>query len=256
MPQNRITGTVAIVTGASSGIGEATAKELAALGASVAVVARRSDRLDALVAEIEAAGGSALAVAADITDRVQAERAVQAVVDRFGRLDILINNAGLMLLGTVVEQDIEDWERMIAVNQNGLLFMTKAALPHLLAAAEDGLRGVADIVNISSIAGRQAWAGFAAYNMTKFGVNGFTEALRQEVTKKHVRVGVLEPGAVETELISHNNDTVKEGLTVSDAENIPEKLQPQDIAESIAYMVTRHRRSSIAELWAMPTSQA
>ena len=256
MPQNRITGTVAIVTGASSGIGEATAKELAALGASVAVVARRSDRLDALVAEIEAAGGSALAVAADITDRVQAERAVQAVVDGFGRLDILINNAGLMLLGTVVEQDIEDWERMIAVNQNGLLFMTKAALPHLLAAAEDGLRGVADIVNISSIAGRQAWAGFAAYNMTKFGVNGFTEALRQEVTKKHVRVGVLEPGAVETELISHNNDTVKEGLTVSDAENIPEKLQPQDIAESIAYMVTRHRRSSIAELWAMPTSQA
>ena len=256
MPQNRITGTVAIVTGASSGIGEATAKELAALGASVAVVARRSDRLDALVAEIEAAGGSALAVAADITDRVQAERAVQAVVDRFGRLDILINNAGLMLLGTVVEQDIEDWERMIAVNQNGLLFMTKAALPHLLAAAEDGLRGVADIVNISSIAGRQAWAGFAAYNMTKFGVNGFTEALRQEVTKKHVRVGVLEPGAVETELISHNNDTVKEGLTVSNAENIPEKLQPEDIAESIAYMVTRHRRSSIAELWAMPTSQA
>jgi len=256
MPQNRITGTVAIVTGASSGIGEATAKELAALGASVAVVARRSDRLDALVAEIEAAGGSALAVAADITDRVEAEHAVQVVVDRFGRLDILINNAGLMLLGTVVEQDIEDWERMIAVNQNGLLFMTKAALPHLLAAAEDGLRGVADIVNISSIAGRQAWAGFAAYNMTKFGVNGFTEALRQEVTKKHVRVGVLEPGAVETELISHNNDTVKEGLTVSDAENIPEKLQPQDIAESIAYMVTRHRRSSIAELWAMPTSQA
>ena len=255
MPQNRITGTVAIVTGASSGIGEATAKELAALGASVAVVARRSDRLDALVAEIEAAGGSALAVAADITDRVEAEHAVQVVVDRFGRLDILINNAGLMLLGTVVEQDIEDWERMIAVNQNGLLFMTKAALPHLLAAAEDGLRGVADIVNISSIAGRQAWAGFAAYNMTKFGVNGFTEALRQEVTKKHVRVGVLEPGAVETELISHNNDTVKEGLTVSDAENIPEKLQPQDIAESIAYMVTRHRRSSIAELWAMPTSQ-
>jgi len=256
MPQNRITGTVAIVTGASSGIGEATAKELAALGASVAVVARRSDRLDALVAEIEAAGGSALAVAADITDRVEAEHAVQVVVDRFGRLDILINNAGLMLLETVVEQDIEDWERMIAVNQNGLLFMTKAALPHLLAAAEDGLRGVADIVNISSIAGRQAWAGFAAYNMTKFGVNGFTEALRQEVTKKHVRVGVLEPGAVETELISHNNDTVKEGLTVSDAENIPEKLQPQDIAESIAYMVTRHRRSSIAELWAMPTSQA
>ena len=114
-----------------------------------------------------------------------------------------------MLLGSVLDQDVEEWERMIAVNQNGLLYMTKAALPHLLAAAEDELRGVADIVNISSIAGRQAWANFAAYNMTKFGVNGFTEALRQEITKKHVRVGVLEPGAVETELISHNNDTIK-----------------------------------------------
>lgn len=256
MAQNHLTGTVAIVTGASSGIGEATAKQLAELGATVVVVARREDRLKSLVAQIEAAGGSALAVAADITDRAQADQAVQTVVDRFGRLDILVNNAGLMLLGTVVDQDVEEWERMIAVNQNGLLFMTKAALPHLLAAAEDDLRGVADIVNISSIAGRQAWANFAAYNMTKFGVNGFTEALRQEITKKHVRVGVLEPGAVETELISHNNDTVKGDLAAADAENIPVKLQPEDIAESIAYMVTRHRRSSIAELWAMPTSQA
>jgi len=253
---NNLTGTVAIITGASSGIGEATAKELAGLGATVAVVARRQDRLDALVAEIEAAGGSALAVTADITDHAAAESAVQTVIDRLGRIDILVNNAGLMLLGSVVEQDIEEWERMIAVNQNGLLFITKAALPHLLRAAEDDLRGVADIVNISSIAGRQAWANFAAYNMTKFGVNGFTEALRQEITKKHVRVGVLEPGAVDTELISHNNDTIKNDLAVSDAENIPEKLQPEDIAESIAYMVTRHRRSSIAELWAMPTSQA
>ena len=254
--KNKLAGTVAIVTGASSGIGEATAKQLAELGATVAVVARREDRLNSLVADIEAADGFALAVTADITNRVQAERAVQTVIDRFGRLDILINNAGLMLLGSVLGQDVAEWERMIAVNQNGLLFMTKAALPHLLAAAEDDLRGVADIVNISSIAGRQAWANFAAYNMTKFGVNGFTEALRQEVTKKHVRVGVLEPGAVETELISHNNDTIQDHLAVSDAENIPEKLQPEDIAESIAYMVTRHRRSSIAELWAMPTSQA
>jgi NADP-dependent 3-hydroxy acid dehydrogenase YdfG len=254
--KNKLAGTVAIMTGASSGIGEATAKQLAELGATVAVVARREDRLKSLVAEIEAAGGSALAVTADITERVQAERAVQTVIDRFGRLDILINNAGLMLLGSVLDQDVKEWERMIAVNQNGLLFMTKAALPHLLAAAEDDLRGVADIVNISSIAGRQAWANLAAYNMTKFGVNGFTEALRQEVTKKHVRVGVLEPGAVDTELISHNHDAVRDTLAISDAENIPEKLQPEDIAESIAYMVTRHRRSTIAELWAMPTSQA
>ncbi|SDO09036.1 NADP-dependent 3-hydroxy acid dehydrogenase YdfG [Klenkia soli] len=248
--------TVAIVTGASSGIGEATARELAALGASVAVVARRADRLDTVVATIEAAGGTAFAVAADIGDRAQAEAVVQTVLDRFGRLDVLVNNAGLMLLGTVLDQDVEEWERMISVNQKGLLYLTKAALPHLLAAAEDDLRGVADIVNVSSIAGREAYPQFGVYSMTKFGVQGFTSALRQEVTQKHVRVGVLEPGAVATELVSRNNQAVQDQLAASDAENIPERLQPEDIAESIAYMVTRPRRSSIAELWAMPTSQA
>ncbi|MBT2555276.1 SDR family NAD(P)-dependent oxidoreductase [Arthrobacter sp. ISL-5] len=250
----KLSGTVALVTGASSGIGDATARRLAEQGASVAVVARRKDRLDKLVAEIEAAGGTAYAVPADITDRSQADQAVAEVIDRFGRLDILINNAGLMLLGRIVGADVQEWERMISVNQNGLLYMTNAALPHLLAAAKDGPRKVADIVNISSHAGRQAWANFGVYNMTKFGVNGFTEALRQEVTKKHVRVGVLEPGAVDTELVSHNNDTIKNELAASDA--IPEPLQPGDIADSIALMVTRPRRSSIAELWAMPTSQA
>jgi NADP-dependent 3-hydroxy acid dehydrogenase YdfG len=145
-------GTVALVTGASSGIGDATARRLAEHGATVVVVARRKDRLDTLVSEIEAAGGTALAVEADITDRDQAGRAVQSAIDRFGRLDILVNNAGLMLLGPVVGADVEEWERMIAVNQTGLLYVTHAALPHLLAAAQDEPRGVADIVNISSIA--------------------------------------------------------------------------------------------------------
>jgi NADP-dependent 3-hydroxy acid dehydrogenase YdfG len=251
-----LAGTVAVVTGASSGIGEATARRLAEHGATVAVIARRQDRLEALVTEIEAAGGTALAVVADITDPDQAKRAVQSVVDQFNRLDILINNAGLMLLGPVVDGDIEDWERMIAINQKGLLYLTHASLPHLLAAAEDELRGVADIVNISSIAGRQAWKNFGVYNMTKFGVNGFTEALRQEVTQRHVRVGVLEPGAVATELVSHNTADIQADLAASDAENIPEPLQPEDIADGITYMVTRPRRSSVAELWAMPTSQA
>lgn len=251
-----LAGTVAIVTGASSGIGEATARRLAGLGASVAALARRKDRLDALVSTIEAAGGTALAVEADITDRTQAEQAVATVIERFGRLDILINNAGLMLLGPIVGADVEEWERMIAVNQKGLLYVTNAALPHLLAAAEDELRQVADIVNISSIAGRVAWANFGVYNMTKFGVNGFTEALRQEVTKKHVRVGVLEPGAVDTELVSHNRDEIRGPLEAANVETIPEPLQPGDIADNIAFMVTRPRRSSISELWAMPTSQA
>jgi NADP-dependent 3-hydroxy acid dehydrogenase YdfG len=250
-----LNGTVALITGASSGIGDATARRLAEHGASVVVVARRKDRLDTLVAEIEAAGGTALAVEADIADRDQADRAVQSAVDRFGRLDILINNAGLMLLGPVVGADVGEWERMIAVNQTGLLYVTHAALPHLLAAAEDELRGVDDIVNISSIAGRQAWANFGVYAMTKFGVNGFTEALRQEVTKRQVRVGVLEPGAVATELVSHNNEQVQADLA-ADADRIPEPLEPEDIADSITYMVTRPRRSSVAELWAMPTSQA
>ncbi|MBG6185609.1 NADP-dependent 3-hydroxy acid dehydrogenase YdfG [Arthrobacter sp. CAN_A214] len=249
----RLTGTIAIVTGASSGIGDATARRLAEHGATVAVVARRKDRLEALVNDIEAAGGTAFAVEADITQRPQSEQAVNTVIERFGRLDILINNAGLMLLGPIVGADIEEWERMIDINQKGLLYMTNAALPHLLTAGEDGLRGVADIVNISSIAGRQAWANYGVYNMTKFGVNGFTEALRQEVTQKYVRVGVLEPKAVATELVSHNSDTVKDMITA--AKTIPEPLEPQDIADSIAFMVTRPRRASIAELWNMPTSQ-
>jgi NADP-dependent 3-hydroxy acid dehydrogenase YdfG len=251
-----LTGTTALVTGASSGIGSATARRLAELGATVAVVARRQDRLDALAADIQQAGGTALVVVADISVREQAEAAVQQIVERTGRLDIVVNNAGLMLLGPVVGADVEEWERMIAINQKALLYITNAALPHLLKAAEDELRGVADIVNISSIAGRQAWANFGVYNMTKFGVNGFTEALRQEVTKRNVRVGVLEPGAVATELVSHNSDQVRADLAASDAENIPVPLQPEDIADSVAFMVTRPRHSSIAELWAMPTSQA
>src|SRR6478735_720793 len=130
----KLTGTVALVTGASSGIGDATARRLAEHGATVAILARRRDRLDTLVAEIEAAGGTALAVEADITDRAQAEKAVAIVIERFGRLDILVNNAGLMLLGPVVGAEIDEWERMIAVNQKGLLYMTNAALPYLLEA--------------------------------------------------------------------------------------------------------------------------
>lgn len=249
-----LTGTVALITGTSSGIGHATALALAAKGATVALVARRKDRLETLAAQIEAAGGIALAVPADITDRAQAEAAVQTVIDRFGRLDILVNNAGLMLLGPVVGADPRDWERMIAINQNGLLYMTNAALPHLLAAAENGPRQVADIVNISSIAGRVAWANYGVYNMTKFGVNGFTEALRQEITKKHVRVGVLEPGGVDTELGSHNSGAMREGIDAFYEST--EVLQPEDIADGVAFMVTRPRHASVGELWIMPTDQA
>ena len=146
---------------------------------------------------------------ADISDRAQADAAVQQAVERFGRLDTLVNNAGLMLLGPVHGADPDEWDRMIAINVQGLLYTTRAALPHLLQAAEDGPRQVADIVNISSIAARVAWNGYGVYNLTKFGVNGFTESLRQEVTQRHVRIGVLEPGGVATELGSHNKPEVR-----------------------------------------------
>ena len=252
---SKLTGTAALVTGASSGIGAATARQLAALGASVAVVARRRDRLEDLAAEIEEAGGTALAIEADISVRSEAQNAVDQTVERFGQLDILVNNAGLMLLGPVVGADPEEWDRMIAINVHGLLHTTHAALPHLLKAAEDSPRGVADIVNISSIAGRVAWNGYGVYNLTKFGVNGFTESLRQEITQRHVRVGVLEPGGVDTELGSHNTLEVR-GEMIDPFYQQTEVLAPEDIADGVAYMVTRPRHASIAELWIMPTDQA
>jgi NADP-dependent 3-hydroxy acid dehydrogenase YdfG len=252
---SKLTGTVALITGASSGIGTATARQLADHGASVVLVARRKDRLVQLASEIEAAGGTALVVEADISDRAQAEAAVEQTVERFGRLDTLVNNAGLMLLGPVVGADPDEWDRMIAVNAQGLLYTTHAALPYLLKAASEGPRQVADIVNISSIAGRVAWNGYGVYNMTKFGVNGFTEALRQEVTKRHVRVGVLEPGGVDTELGSHNNDEIRSQVIDPFLEQT-EVLAAEDIADGVAYMLTRPRHASIGELWIMPTDQA
>jgi NADP-dependent 3-hydroxy acid dehydrogenase YdfG len=250
----KLAGTAALVTSASSGIGAATARRLAEHGASVALVARRWDRLDALAAEIGKAGGTALAVEADITDRVQAEAAIQQAAGRFGRLDTLVNNAGLMLLGPVAGADPEEWDRMIAINVQGLLYTTRAALPHLLQAAQDGLRRVADIVNISSIAGRVAWNGYGVYSFTKFGVSGFTESLRQEVTQRHVRVGVVEPGGVATELGSHNKPQVRHEMIGPFYEQT-EVLAPEDIADGIAYMVTRPRHTTIGELWIMPTEQ-
>ena len=250
-----LTGTVALVTGASSGIGAATARQLAEAGASVALVARRKDRLEDLAAEIEKAGGTALVMPADIADRIQAEAVIQQTVERFGRLDILVNNAGLMLLGPVVGADAEEWERMIEINVKGLLYTTRAALPHLLQAAEKGPRRVADIVNISSIAGRVAWNDYGVYSLTKFGVNGFTESLRQEVTQRHVRVGVLEPGGVETELGSHNRPEVREEMIDPFYERT-DVLAPEDIADGVAYMVTRPRHTAVGELWIMPTDQA
>ena len=245
-------GSVALVTGASSGIGEATARSLAALGAAVAVAARRKERLEALAAAIGAEGGRALALEADVTDQAQAIAAVERTVEELGRLDTLVNNAGVMLLGPVADAPTEEWERMISLNVNGLLHVSHAALPHLTRAAEDGPRRVADLVNVSSVAGRRANAGSGVYNATKFAVNAFSEALRQEVTRRHVRISVVEPGAVATELTDHLRPEILEQLRRGPE---IERLQPADIADAIAYIVTRDRRVAINEILIRPTEQ-
>lgn len=246
-------GTVALVTGASSGIGEATARALAASGAAVAVAARRKDRLDALVASIEADGGRALALEVDVTDQAQAIDAVESTVRELGRLDTVVNNAGVMLLGPVVDAPTEEWDRMVTLNVQGLLYVAHAAIKHLLAAAADGPRKVADLVNVSSVAGRRANNGSAVYNLTKHGVGAFSEALRQEVTQRHVRVSLIEPGAVATELTDHLRPEIREGLRGGMAD--VERLESEDIADAIAYVVTRPRRVAINEVLIRPTEQ-
>ena len=248
-----LNGTVALVTGASSGIGEATARELARHGAAVAIGARRKQRLDALAEKIEDAGGRALAIEADVTDETQARRLVAYTAEQFGRLDTVINNAGVMLLGPTVDAPVEEWDRMIALNLQGLLYVAHAALPHLLAAAQLEPRRVADLVNISSVAGRTARQGAAVYNLTKHGVGAFSEALRQEVAGRHVRVSLVEPGAVDTELPDHVRDEVRQA-TMGGVMNI-ERLAAEDIADAIAYIVGRPRHVAVNELLIRPTEQ-
>ena len=248
-----LTGTTALVTGASSGIGEATALSLAASGASVALVARRRDRLQDLASRIEGAGGTALVLEADISDQAQAQDAVAQTVERLGRLDVLVNNAGVMLLGPAEHAPVEEWQRMVELNVLGLMYCAHAALPHLLAAAADGPRSVADMVNISSVAGRVARAGSGVYNATKFGVGAFSESLRQEVTTRSVRVSLVEPGAVETELAGHNRPEVLE--TIKGRFAGVERLQAEDVADAVAYVVTRPRHVAINEVLVRPTDQ-
>ncbi|MGN6253970.1 MAG: SDR family NAD(P)-dependent oxidoreductase [Solirubrobacterales bacterium] len=246
-------GTVALVTGASSGIGEATARALASQGAAVALVARRLDRLQSLGGEIADAGGTALPIEADVGEREQAVAAVAHAVEELGRLDVLVNNAGVMLLGPIVEAPVEEWERMVHVNLLGLLYTAHAAIPHLLEAAERGPRRVADLINVSSVAGRVARRGSGVYNATKHGVGAFSESLRQEVTRRHVRVALVEPGAVATELQGHNRPEVRE--EIEKRFTGMEVLRAEDVADAIAYVVTRPRHVAVNEVLVRPTEQ-
>ncbi len=242
-----LNGKVALVTGASSGIGEATARALAADGAHVAIAARRTDRLAALRDELESAGAQVLTLELDVTEEAAVRAAVQSTVDRFGALDIVVNNAGVMLLGPVENADTTDWTRMINTNVLGLMYLTHAALPHLLASQ-------GTVVQISSVAGRVARSGSAVYNASKHAVNAFSEGLRQEVTGRGVRVVLIEPGMVATELREHITHAESKAGANKRAETM-RQLQSEDIAEAVRYAVTAPAHVAINEVLIRPTDQ-
>src|SRR3954471_3460456 len=241
-------GKVAAITGASSGIGEATAVALAGAGAAVAVGARREDRLSSLASRIESDGGRALALPVDVADEDSARSFVTEAHSQLGGLDILVNNAGVMLLGPVEDASTDQWRTMVNVNLLGLLYCTHAALPVMRAA------GGGHIVNLSSVAGRSANAGSAVYNLTKCGVGAFSEALRQEVSGAGIRTTIIEPGFVDTELQGHNEHPVLETIEKMRA-SMPDVLAADDIASAIAYAVTRPQRVDVNEVLIRPTGQ-
>ncbi|SFK25965.1 NADP-dependent 3-hydroxy acid dehydrogenase YdfG [Porphyromonadaceae bacterium KH3CP3RA] len=242
--------TVALVTGASSGIGRATAIRLASAGAKVVLVARRIERLKELEQQIKNAGGEAFPIDADLTNVNEANEAITKTITMFGRLDTLVNAAGVMNNGATLERSLEELEQMIAVNLRGLLYITRAALPYLIEAVATSPRKVVDVVNISSVAGRIATAQVAVYNATKFGVTAATEAWRQEFTRQSVRFSVVEPGAVDTELWDEAGWKV-----FNDLFGKVESLHASDIAEAVAFIVTNPRHVAINEIVVRPTDQ-
>jgi len=244
--------TAALVTGASSGIGESVALALAAQGCAVVVAARRGDRLADLAGRMRGISKVSV-VEADLTRESECRRAVEETVEAFGRLDILVNNAGVMLLGPINGAPTEEWRRMVEINLLGLLYCTHAALPHLLQAAESEPRRVADIVNISSVAGRIARLNNGVYAATKFGVVAFSESLRHEVTRRHVRVTVIEPGATATELPFQNRPEILEDMAKTFGG--VETMQASDISGAIAYAVTQPRHVVLNEVLIRPTEQ-
>ncbi|MCQ4084732.1 SDR family NAD(P)-dependent oxidoreductase [Streptomyces sp. RB6PN25] len=244
-----LSGCAALVTGASSGIGAATAVALAEQGAAVALVARRADRLEELAATIRGEGGSCAALTADLSDPVQARTVVEDAAERFGRLDVLVNNAGYVAMGAVEEVDPGDLNRMVDLNLTAVLHTSQAALPHLLSATADGPRGVADLVNVSSVAGRAVRRNNGVYSATKHAVCAFSEALRQEVTGRGVRVGLVEPGLTMTEMAA--------GAGSSAARGMPQEswLRADDIARALMFMITQPPHAAINEILVRPTAQ-
>jgi NADP-dependent 3-hydroxy acid dehydrogenase YdfG len=247
MADQPLAGRVAVVTGASSGIGAATAMALSRAGATVALGARRTDRLEKVAGALD--GPSSLHKV-DVTDEAQVRQFVESAHAEHGGLHLLVNNAGVMLLGPVHGADTAKWRQMLDVNLWGVLVCTHAALP-LIAGSGGG-----DIVNVSSVAGRRADAGAAVYNMTKFGVHAFSEALRQEALHVGVRVTVVAPGLVDTELQGHNTDPVVRQALETARERVGDPLQAEDIADAIVYAATRPKHVCLNEVLVRPTGQS
>jgi NADP-dependent 3-hydroxy acid dehydrogenase YdfG len=241
-------GRVALVTGASSGIGEATAIALAEAGAAVAIGARRRDRLDALATKLGDGGARVLQLDLDVTDEQSCRSAVDRTRSELGGLDVLVNNAGVMLLGTIVGADTEDWRRMVQTNVLGVMYMTAAAIEGMVE------QGSGDIVNMSSVAGRQARKGAGVYNASKWAVNAFSESLRQEVTGRGVRIGLVEPGAVATELSSHITQAAAKQASQDMAAGM-RTLKSEDIARAVLYLVTQPPHVAVNEVLVRPTDQ-
>jgi NADP-dependent 3-hydroxy acid dehydrogenase YdfG len=248
-----LTGRVAVVTGASSGIGEATAKRLAASGAKVAVLARRVDRLDKLVDEIERSGGTALALAVDVTDAAAVRAAADRVAAELGTADLLFNNAGVMLPAPVEDVPFEQWQRQIDLNVTGLMNTIGAFIPQLIAAAAE--KGVADLINTSSIGAQNIFPNFAVYSGTKAYVTHMSRTLRAELGAKNVRVAAIEPGIVETELPNHVTDAgATEWITATKGQI--DVLESEDVAEAINFLAAQPARVNFQQLTIMPTGQA
>lgn len=251
---SELSGKVAIVTGASSGIGEAAARKLAARGAAVVVAARRKDRLDRLVDDIEQAGGTALAVACDVRDRKDVDALAGHAKNAFGSIDILFNNAGIMPLSTLDKGRVEDWENMIDINIRGVLYAMNAVLPVML--EQD--RG--HIVNTSSVAGRIVFAGGAVYCGTKHAVHAISEGLRTELAQMDpprtgIRVTIIAPGVVRTELPDSITDDEWHQRTKDYFEGMDHALQAEDIADAVVYAVTAPERVNVNEILVRPVSQ-
>jgi NADP-dependent 3-hydroxy acid dehydrogenase YdfG len=242
-----LSGQVVAVTGASSGIGEATAIACARAGAAVALAARRVDRIQALAERITQEGGRALAVETDVGEESQARAFVERTHSELGRLDVLVNNAGVMLLGPIENAPTEEWRRMIHANVFGVLYCTHAALPLMRA------QGSGHIVNVSSVAGRIARAGSGVYNLTKFGVGAFSESLRQEAVGLGVRVTLVEPGAVATELPGHNRPEVIAQMEKRFQGVTP--LAAKDIANAVLYAIDQPASVSVNEVLIRPSGQ-